>query len=69
MRTIALAAMALIALLLAGSDTRADGPWCAYYRTGGTNCGFYSFEQCIATISGAGGYCGQNSNYSRRGRD
>ena len=33
MRAIALAAITLAALLLTGSDARADGPWCAYYRS------------------------------------
>ena len=31
-------------------------PWCAYYGGvpggGGTNCGFTTFEQCMATVSG-----------------
>jgi hypothetical protein len=42
-------------------------PWCAYYgegrHGGGTNCGFDTFAQCRATISGVGGYCGQNPMY------
>jgi Protein of unknown function (DUF3551) len=45
---------------------RADGSWCAYYGSGsgGTNCGFYSWEQCQAAISGNGGYCARNQWYS-----
>jgi len=31
--------------------------FCAQYRGGGENCGFYSFNQCLAAISGAGGIC------------
>jgi hypothetical protein len=27
---------------------------------GSTNCGFYSWGQCMATISGIGGYCALN---------
>lgn len=40
-------------------------PWCAYYDNGqaGENCGFVSFPQCMATLSGMGGYCGQNTQY------
>lgn len=34
--------------------------WCAYYRTGSTNCGFSTLQQCRATISGIGGYCQPN---------
>ena len=34
------------------------GPrYCAQYRGGGENCGFYSFNQCLAAISGVGGMC------------
>jgi hypothetical protein len=58
-------------LLLTGVNARADGPWCAYYVKGATNCGFYSYEQCMADISGIGGSCVRNpafpaSNDSRR---
>jgi hypothetical protein len=41
-----------------------QGPWCAYYSGGsGTDCGYFSFAQCRATIYGVGGYCGPNPNY------
>jgi hypothetical protein len=39
---------------------RADGTWCARYPEGASNCGFYSFAQCEATVSGRGGFCEQN---------
>lgn len=43
-------------------------PWCAYYSGGGgggggTNCGFTTFEQCMATISGIGGFCDRNTQF------
>lgn len=43
-------------------------PWCAYYSGGaggggGTNCGFTTFEQCMATVSGIGGFCNRNTQY------
>ncbi len=38
-------------------------PWCGYGGGGGTNCGFVSFEQCLATISGNGGFCDRNTQY------
>jgi hypothetical protein len=40
-------------------------PWCAYYsgRGGGTNCGFTTYEQCMATVSGIGGFCNINTQY------
>jgi len=41
-------------------------PWCAVY-TGrgneGRNCGFVTYQQCMATISGVGGYCTENPAY------
>jgi hypothetical protein len=41
-------------------------PWCAYYNFfhgGASNCGFSTFEQCLATVSGVGGSCGANPQY------
>jgi hypothetical protein len=38
-------------------------PWCGYDGGGGTNCGFVSFEQCMASISGNGGFCNRNTQY------
>jgi hypothetical protein len=36
-------------------------PWCASYgRVGGRNCGFVTYEQCMAARSGVGGYCERN---------
>jgi len=40
--------------------------WCAYYDFafgGATNCGFSTFRQCLATVSGVGGSCGPNPQY------
>ncbi len=44
-------------------------PWCAVYsmRGGGTNCGFETFEQCMATVSGIGGFCTRNTMYVPEG--
>ena len=41
--------------------------WCAQYsgRAGGaTNCGFFTLEQCRATVSGIGGFCAPNPFYN-----
>lgn len=42
-------------------------PWCAYYSGGrdggGTTCGFVTWAQCQATISGIGGTCAPNPAY------
>jgi Protein of unknown function (DUF3551) len=62
MRTMAIALITLAALSLDAGRAQA-APWCAHYggRMGGsTNCGFYSWGQCMATISGIGGYCALN---------
>jgi len=34
--------------------------WCAVYRNGGNNCGFHTHEQCMAAVSGIGGFCNRN---------
>ena len=62
MRAIPIAAIMLAAMFLSGTPARADGTWCAQYGTGfsGKNCGFYSFEQCRASVSGIGGFCQRN---------
>ncbi len=50
-----------------GSSAKAQNyPWCAYYggrQGGGTNCGFTTFEQCMVTLSGMGGFCDRNTQY------
>jgi hypothetical protein len=70
MRRILPAAITFAALSLSTIGVRADGTWCAHYGTGleGMNCGFYSFEQCRATVSGVGGFCQANTSsaYSAR---
>lgn len=39
-------------------------PWCAQYSTrDGSTCGFTTFQQCMATVSGIGGFCIQNNTY------
>jgi hypothetical protein len=62
MRRILPVAIAFAALSISNTGVRADGTWCAHYGTGleGMNCGFYSFEQCRATVSGVGGFCQAN---------
>jgi hypothetical protein len=62
MRAFPIAAITLAGLLLSSIGAHADGTWCAQYggSNGGTNCGFYSFEQCEATRWGNGGFCYQN---------
>ena len=60
MRAIAVVALTCAVLLLSTAGARA-GTWCANYgNQSGSNCGFYSFEQCRATVSGIGGFCQRN---------
>jgi hypothetical protein len=58
-QTLALLALTGLALSYAGS-ARADEAWCAYYEDQSTNCGFATFQQCEADISGVGGMCSRN---------
>jgi hypothetical protein len=61
------------ALVLLGAvaaiGTRAEAqnyPWCEYlggFDGGGRNCGFVSFQQCMASASGNGGDCRENTQY------
>jgi peptidoglycan hydrolase-like protein with peptidoglycan-binding domain len=41
------------------SRNRGRSLWCAQYNNGAQNCGFYTFEQCRAAVSGVGGSCSQ----------
>lgn len=47
--------MILLASALTVPTSAAHAAWCASYRTGGINCGFSSFAQCLATIRGDNG--------------
>jgi len=54
------------AAIVSGTPAKAQNyPWCAQYKGlgGATNCGFVSFEQCLATVSGIGGFCMLNNTY------
>ena len=70
MRSAFLAAVIMTALMLVTSTAgqAQTYPWCAQYGGrdggGGRNCGFVSFEQCLATVRGIGGYCERNSFYT-----
>jgi hypothetical protein len=62
---VALGAVAAAGLLDARNVAMADwrhAPWCAYLggRDGGYDCGYYTFEQCMATARGLGGSCTPN---------
>jgi hypothetical protein len=56
-----------IAATTLGTPAQAQNyPWCAVYggrSGGGSNCGFTTYAQCMATVSGIGGFCEQNTQY------
>ena len=66
------AAVLLIAGLVAAAAGMAtpaaaqNYPWCAHYDKGDgeMNCGFVSFAQCLADVSGLGGFCQENNTYT-----
>ena len=68
MRTLALIALTGVSLLASRpqpSEAAAYNlPWCARYfdQSGITACSFYSYQQCMASVSGVGGFCLQNPN-------
>jgi Protein of unknown function (DUF3551) len=51
----------------AGSAAHAQNyPWCSQYSGsmgGSMNCGFSTYEQCQANVSGIGGFCIRNDTY------
>ena len=61
MRILTVCSLIVAAVLAVVTPAKAKEPaWCAVYRTGGTNCGFHTHEQCMATVSGIGGFCNRS---------
>ena len=61
-------AVAVAALTIATTPVVAQGfgqyRWCSQSGTSGTeSCSYNTYAQCMATISGLGGYCFQNPAY------
>jgi hypothetical protein len=68
MRFVLLALSVIAATTVFNTPTKAQNyPWCAIYSggavSGGTNCGFVSFEQCMDTARGLGSFCYRNTQY------
>ncbi len=61
--------LAICVAAATGTPAKAQNyPWCAEYGGGepgggGTNCGFTTFEQCLETLRGMGGFCNRNTQY------
>jgi tetratricopeptide (TPR) repeat protein len=61
MRILARCSLIIAATFALATPAAAKEPgWCAEYRNGGNNCGFYTHEQCMASVSGIGGFCNRN---------
>jgi hypothetical protein len=61
MRRIAALAAGLCMLMIVPAHAQAAA-WCAYYDPYTSNCGFRTFQQCLATISGqSGAWCAANT--------
>jgi hypothetical protein len=61
-----LTALALAAFIAASTGAQAQNyPWCAVYNMGDAayNCGFSTYQQCMVTISGMGGFCERNTQF------
>jgi Protein of unknown function (DUF3551) len=57
-----------IGVSIIGIENRAEAqnyPWCAMLNMGdqAMNCGFVSHAQCMATVSGIGGFCTPNNTF------
>lgn len=53
------AVLMVMAALDAGHQSQA-ARWCAWSGPYTYNCGFYTLQQCRATVSGEGGWCAPN---------
>jgi hypothetical protein len=62
MRTLAAVATIATALLIGAAGPVQAAPWCAWFTGYSYNydCSYFTFEQCLATIRGVGGYCARN---------
>ncbi len=76
MRVAAIAALGAVAMLLAADMQPAEAqfsssrnPYCIRDGIGGRgnwDCSFHTWQQCIASAHGAGGWCTANPNYQPR---
>ncbi len=69
MRCLVASALSLAAIatsyLMATPAKAQEYPWCVQYgsRDGGVNCGFVTWDQCMAARFGNGGFCYRNPFY------
>jgi hypothetical protein len=61
--TAALALASVVTIAPSVVDAAPYWPWCSRYyhpRGGSISCAFVSWEQCMDTVRGVGGYCYRN---------
>jgi hypothetical protein len=61
-----IAAALLVEMQAASAQSPTSYPWCAQYPTNQSaamSCYFTSYQQCMTTISGIGGYCFESPYY------
>ncbi len=65
MKLLLTAAIILGPAAMAPSAGAEEGRWCAIYGNaeGGQNCYFATLGQCMADVSGKGGWCQPNPKY------
>jgi hypothetical protein len=52
----------------AAAQSPTSYPWCMKGARGGTSCYFNSYQDCMAAVSGLGGWCMRNPYYRGAGR-
>jgi hypothetical protein len=62
-RFVSVGAVALALLFITAPAQAREYPWCARYDWTTRNCGFVSFQQCLATVHGIRGVCEVNPRY------
>jgi len=67
MKVLVISAIVFASGAMAGAAGAAEGRWCAIYANaeGGKNCYFATHRQCMADLSGKGGWCMRNTNYNQ----
>jgi hypothetical protein len=65
--SVILPALAGLAMFIPSAGHADPYKWCAQYSGrggGGRNCGFVTFQQCLDTVRGIGGFCEPNTFYT-----
>jgi Protein of unknown function (DUF3551) len=61
---VVLIVLPVLAAFAIGSYAEAQTyPWCALYTKDSASCSFVTLEQCMADVSGIGGFCQKNDWY------